>query len=96
MAACAHSQPRTHAALLCCFLLAASQASARPISAPNAGRSLLQQPGTAAAGVATALRGAASATPTPQRTTQPLNSQVLSTPELIAHALRCMHALPVG
>ena len=78
MAACAYSPPRTRATLLCCFLLAASQASARPIVSASAGRSLLQQPGTATAGVSTALRGAASATPMPQPTTQPLNSQVSS------------------
>lgn len=89
MAACAYSPPRTRAALLCCFLLAALQASARPIAQPSAGRSLLQQPGTAAAGVATALRGAASATPIPQPTTQPLNSQVRFTPELFQDPLRC-------
>ena len=89
MAACASSPPRTGAALLCCFLLAASQACARPIAQPSAGRSLLQQPGAAATGVTTALRGAASATPTPQPTTQPLSSQVCFTPELLQELLRC-------
>ena len=82
MASCAYSPPRTRAALLCCFLIAASQASARPIAQPSAGRSLLQQPGAVAAGVATVLRGAASATATPQLTTQPQSSQVRFTPEL--------------
>ena len=82
MAACVFSQPRARAAVLCCFLLAASQATARPVPQPGAARSLIQQPGKAAAGVTAELRTTASATPTLPPTTQSLTRQVRSTPEL--------------